>query len=76
MQQSFTLTLGIYWEKRLSAEQMRFIRACESLARVRRLKNAQLARHVQQIGCEVLQDHNTFANDGSHLLSEEQGAYR
>ena len=34
---SFTLTLGIYWEKRLTAAQRRFTRACESLARVRRL---------------------------------------
>ena len=37
MKQSITLTLGIYWEKRLSAAQRRFARACESLARVRRL---------------------------------------
>jgi len=37
MRQSITLTLGIYWEKRLSAAQRRFTRACESLARVRRL---------------------------------------
>ncbi len=37
MQKSITLTLGIYWEKRLSAAQRRFTRACESLARVRRL---------------------------------------
>lgn len=28
---------GIYWEKRLSANQRRFLRACETLARVRRL---------------------------------------
>ncbi len=28
---------GIYWEKRLSASQRRFLRACETLARVRRL---------------------------------------
>lgn len=37
MHQSITLTVGIYWEKRLSAAQRRFTRACESLARVRRL---------------------------------------
>ena len=37
MKQSITLTLGIYWEKRLTAAQRRFTRACESLARVRRL---------------------------------------
>lgn len=37
MQQSITLTLGIYWEKRLTAAQRRFTRACDSLARVRRL---------------------------------------
>lgn len=37
MQQSITLTLGIFWEKRLTAAQRRFTRACESLARVRRL---------------------------------------
>jgi hypothetical protein len=37
MKQSITLTLGMYWEKRLTAAQKRFSRACESLARVRRL---------------------------------------
>jgi len=37
MQQSITLTLGIYWDKRLTGAQRRFTRACESLARVRRL---------------------------------------
>jgi len=37
MKQSITLTLGIYWEKRLSAAQKRFARACETLARVRKL---------------------------------------
>ena len=37
MKQSITLTLGMYWEKRLSAAQKRFTRACETLARVRKL---------------------------------------
>jgi len=37
MKQSITLTLGLYWEKRLSAAQRRFTRACETLARVRKL---------------------------------------
>ena len=37
MRQSITLTLGMYWEKRLSAAQRRFTRACESLARIRKL---------------------------------------
>ena len=37
MKQSITLTLGSYWEKRLTAAQRRFTRACETLARVRRL---------------------------------------
>jgi len=37
MKQSITLTLGAYWEKRLSAAQKRFTRACETLARVRKL---------------------------------------
>ena len=36
MKQSITLTLGIYWEKRLSAAQRRFTRACETLTRVRK----------------------------------------
>ena len=30
-------TLGAYWEKRLTAAQIRFDRACESLERVRKL---------------------------------------
>jgi hypothetical protein len=37
MKQSITLTLGMYWEKRLTASQKRFTRACETLARVRKL---------------------------------------
>jgi hypothetical protein len=37
MKQSITLTVGAYWDKRLSMAQKRFMRACESLARVRRL---------------------------------------
>ena len=37
MAQSISLTLGIFWEKRLSAAQRRFTRACETLARVRKL---------------------------------------
>ena len=37
MAQSITLTLGVYWEKRLTAAQRRFTRACETLARVRKL---------------------------------------
>jgi len=39
MAQSITSTLGIYWEKRLSAAQRRFTRACETLARVRKLSH-------------------------------------
>jgi hypothetical protein len=37
MKQSITLTLGMYWEKRLTAAQKRFTRAGETLARVRKL---------------------------------------
>ena len=40
MKQSITLTLGIYWEKRLPAAQRRFTRACETLARVRKLSRS------------------------------------
>jgi len=34
---SIAINLAMYWEKRLTAAQKRFTRACESLARVRRL---------------------------------------
>jgi hypothetical protein len=37
MKQSITLTLGMYWEKRLTAAQQRFTRACVTLARIRKL---------------------------------------
>lgn len=37
MSESHTHTAGTYYEKRLTAAQKRFTRACESLARVRRL---------------------------------------
>jgi hypothetical protein len=36
MSQSISLTLGVYWEKRLTAAQKRFTRACETLTRVRK----------------------------------------
>jgi hypothetical protein len=39
MKQSITLTLGAYWDQRLTMAQRRFTRACESLARVRRLSH-------------------------------------
>jgi hypothetical protein len=32
-----TVTMGIYWEKRLTAAQKQFTRACETLARVKKL---------------------------------------
>ena len=38
MNQSVTLTVGDFWERRLSAAQRRYLRACESLARIRRLR--------------------------------------
>jgi len=37
MSENHTLTLGEYWEKRLSGAQRRYLRACETLARIRRL---------------------------------------
>lgn len=39
MSKSVTLTLGIYMEKRLSAAQKRYTRACETLAKVRKLQS-------------------------------------
>jgi len=36
--QNCTLALADYWERRLSAAQRRYLRACETLARVRRLR--------------------------------------
>jgi len=38
MAQSVTLAQGDYWERRLSSAQRRYLRACETLARVRRLR--------------------------------------
>ena len=37
MSQSITLTLGQYWEKRLSAVQGRYLRALTTLARIRKM---------------------------------------
>ncbi len=45
MKQSITLTLGTYWEKRLTA-QRRFTRACETLTRVRKLSRKTPALQV------------------------------
>jgi hypothetical protein len=43
---SGTLEQGEYWEKRLSAAQRRYLRACETLARVRKLTLGTLALQV------------------------------
>src|ERR1700752_2234314 len=37
MKQPISLPLAMYWEKKLTAAQKRFTRACETLARVRKL---------------------------------------
>lgn len=36
MKQSISFACGLYWEKRLTAAQRRFTRACESLTRIRK----------------------------------------
>jgi hypothetical protein len=46
MKGSITLTLGMYWEKRLSAAQRRFARACETLTRVRKWSRTMPALQV------------------------------
>ena len=51
MRQSITLMLGAYWEKRLTAAQKRFNRACESLERVRKL-SAHLPRVQINVAAE------------------------
>ena len=38
MSESIILTLGQYWEKRLSAVQRRYLRACTTLARIRKMR--------------------------------------
>ena len=38
MSQSITLTQGRYWQKRLSAAQNRYLRACTTLARIRKMR--------------------------------------
>jgi hypothetical protein len=50
MKQSITLTLGLSWEKRLTAAQKRFTRVCESLARVRRLSRPKAQINVAMEG--------------------------
>ena len=40
MAKSITLTIGVYWEKRLSTAQARYMKAIETLAKVRRLSKA------------------------------------
>jgi len=46
--ESITLALADYWERRLSAAQRRYLRACETLARVRRLRLPALQVNIGQ----------------------------
>ena len=47
-QQSLSLEQSRYWESRLNAAQRRFLRACETLARVRRLQLPALQLNIGQ----------------------------
>ena len=40
MNKSITLDQGMYWDRKLAASQRRYLRACETLARVRKLTGA------------------------------------
>lgn len=48
MQSSVTLRLGEYWEKRLTATQKRYLRAIETLAKVRKMGPSVLMLNVAQ----------------------------
>jgi len=45
---SISLAVADYWERRLSAAQRRYLRACETLARVRRLRLPALQVNIGQ----------------------------
>jgi hypothetical protein len=50
MQESLSLAQGLYWEKKLSANQRRYLRAIETLARVRKMNiTVQINMAHQQI---------------------------
>ena len=46
--QTFTTEEGDYWERRLSAAQRRFFRACETLARIRKMGVAALQVNIAE----------------------------
>ncbi len=55
MSQNITLTLGQYWEKRLSAAQRRYLRACETWARIQRLALPTLQVNIAEKQINVAQ---------------------
>ena len=50
MERSLPLTEADYWDRHLSAAQRRYLRACETLARVRRLLNPTLQVNIAAQG--------------------------
>ena len=69
---SITLTVGMYWEKRLTAAQKRFTRACETLARVRKL-----ARNTPALQVNIAANGGQQVNTGKPLAFPKghAGAY-
>lgn len=80
MAQSITLTLGMYWEKPLTAAQRRFTRACETLTRVRKLSRNTPALQInlatsggQQVNVSTVKQlpcHPEFAKGRFRLLTQ------
>lgn len=65
--ESMTLAQGIYWEKRLSAAQGRYLRVVESLARIRKL-----ARHDPALQVNIAQPGSQQANIAGDLVRPEK----
>lgn len=66
---SLTFAQADYWERRLTTAQHRYLKACESLARVRRLGQARTALQLNIAARQV----NTVAAGAPPVLEEEQG---
>lgn len=71
MKQSITLTLGMYWEKSLTAAQKRFARACETLARVRLILRV-LASVQEKL--KLLMQRWQRSGDGAYQIAEEHAS--
>ena len=76
MQRSLSLSQADYWDRHLAATQRRYLRACETLARVRRLLNPTLQVNIAAQGGQQVNVAGDIRLDHDNIPTAENSASR